>query len=310
MKSILVTGANGLLGARCIAALAKDPAVNVLAVFHRGTERLLANPPPNISYIHCDLVDTRAVRLLFKSRPIDSIVHTAALLQDLYKDCHEKMILANVAATANLSTVALESGCARFIYTSSVSVYGTTREQETPFFEDDIPTPEDLYAWSKLAGEQYLQMCCKNNEMHGLSLRLSGLHGPGRAGGVFYHFARNAIGGKPIKVRALDAPFQFLHLDDAVSVILQALYLPTEKMSGYLAINTASTVASSLREIAERILRVAGSNVPIISDGDTVPLRHQVMDTSRLRQSADFHPCGVDETVASVIEWLRKESAK
>ncbi|MBK8523284.1 MAG: DegT/DnrJ/EryC1/StrS family aminotransferase [Betaproteobacteria bacterium] len=44
--TILVTGANGLLGSQCIAALAENQTQHVIAIWHKGRECLPLDPRP------------------------------------------------------------------------------------------------------------------------------------------------------------------------------------------------------------------------------------------------------------------------
>ena len=306
-SAVLVTGANGLLGAQCIAALANDPNQKVIGVWHRGVEHLLAEPPSNVMYVQRDLADTEAVRDLFTCEYIGAVLHTAVLLPDSLARYEERAVPANVLTMVNLASAARDAKCARFVYCSSVSVYGTTNTAGSLFYEENVPSPEDAYGWSKLAGEQYLRLCCSPTGMSGVSLRLSGLHGPGRRGGVFYHFMRAAISGAPITIASAHVPFQFLHLDDAVAIALRALYVLTDEVTDFTAMNVASAVVPSLQDIAAQAVSMLGANVPIIISGET-PVRYQIMATNKLCKLPDWQPRDVIETLNSVFSWLENAS--
>ena len=301
-KTVLVTGANGLLGAQCVTALAKDSGWKTIAVWHQAAARLQANPPANLLYVKCDLTDPEAVRQLFQRRQIDAVLHTAVLLPDSRARYEERSVMANVMATVNLVAAARDTGCPRFVFCSSVSVYGATEDVNVRFTEEDQPSPGDIYAWSKLAGEQYLELSCSQSAMRGFSLRLSGLHGPGREGGIFYGIIRAAKSGVPIQI-ASAAPFQFLHLHDAVKIALLALDVPGNEITGYTTLNVASAMAPSLQDIATRSLVLSGLNSPIVVS-DTKPPRQQIMTTEKMQRMFNFQPHDVDKTIQSVLEWL------
>lgn len=303
IKTVLVTGANGLLGAQCISALVKNLNCRVLAVWHKGSSRLQTSPPFNLSYMQCDLSDSEAVRALFKKERVNAILHTAVLLPDTSASYDSKAVLANVAATVNLAAAGRDAGCDRFVYCSIVSVYGTTAEANLTFSEDMHPMPEDAYAWTKLAGEQYLQLCCEENAMRGVCLRLSGLHGPDRRTGIIYNVVRAARIGELIRISSANVPFQFLLMDDAVELALRALYQPLEGMGAYLTLNAASAIAPSLQDIAVCAVNMSGKNSCVIVDGPKLA-RHQIMTTKKLAVWLSFHPKSVRETLHSVFQWL------
>ena len=298
----LVTGANGLLGSRCVAALARDPDRRVLATWNRGVNRLIATPPLNLSYLKCDLTDPAAVVKIFDREMVDAVLHTAVLLPDALPHYEERAVAANVLATVNLAAAALAAGCPRFVFCSSVSVYGTTAINRR-FAEEDSPAPEDAYGWSKVAAEQYLQLCCARGGISGVSLRLAGLHGPGRQGGIFYRAAQAAIQRQPIQLPHTRVPFQFLYLDDAVESTLRALDTNVNETLGYTVINVASAVAPSLCNIVTAAARRAGID-SMINVNPSAPVRYQIMATDRLAHWPSWRAHGIEETLASLFGWI------
>ena len=60
----------------------------------------------------------------------------------------------NLVAYLNLLIPSIKNGLKKIILTSSMSVYGA---QQTPFSEDMIPKPEDIYAMAK-SGMETLKM--------------------------------------------------------------------------------------------------------------------------------------------------------
>ena len=65
---------------------------------------------------------------------------------------------------ASISTIsaAIQNGVKRFVYCSSMARYG---DINAPFFETDIPKPNDPYGVSKLAGEDVLKLLCDTHGM-------------------------------------------------------------------------------------------------------------------------------------------------
>jgi UDP-glucose 4-epimerase len=301
-RTILVTGANGLLGSKCVEALAQNPDHKVVAVWNRGVNRLISSPPPNISYQQCDLTITEAVSGIFRRERVDAILHTAALLPDLLPRYEERSAAANILSTVNLAAAAKTAGCSHFVYCSSVSVYGRTFSSR-PRNENEPPAPEDAYGWSKSAAEQYLQLSCTQGGISGVSLRLSGLHGPGRSSGIFFNIARAAMQRKPIQVGSASVPFQFLHLDDAVAAAQQALIKGGVKAACYTSINVSSAIAPSLYDIAAVALKLTGTTVPIIVN-EASTTRYQIMATDLLERWRGWSPHGIEKTLASIFSWI------
>ena len=301
---ILITGANGFFGSHCVERYSQASETEIVAVWNAGNHRLLTPPPQHIRYVQCDLTDLDAVRGLFERESIDVVLHTAALLPDLSPNYDERTVSANVTATVNLAATAREAGCSRFVFCSSVSVYGTTADSN--LLSEEAPTsPEDVYAWSKVVGEQYVEMCCSKQGMTGISLRLSGLHGQGRRGGVFFNVVQSAISGAPIQIASSHAPFQFLNLIDAVEAARWAVFMPSDSVQAHIAINVASGIVSSLHDIATLALSMSEFNVPIVvSEGDSA--RCQLMNTKQFDSWRNWHLRDTAETLKSIFAWLQQ----
>src|SRR6185312_17360602 len=94
----------------------------------------------------------------------------------------------NVIGSINLVNAAVNFGVKRFVFTSSIAVYGAG---QTPMTEDMIPRPEDPYGIAKLAVEQDLRA---SHEMFGLDFtvfRPHNVYGEGQNIGDRY---RNVVG--------------------------------------------------------------------------------------------------------------------
>ena len=81
---ILVTGSNGLLGQKLVAALRSDPAVKLIAT-SRGEDRTpvrgpgQAPDPGDYLYLSLDCTDEAAVHRAFDETHPDAVIHTAAM---------------------------------------------------------------------------------------------------------------------------------------------------------------------------------------------------------------------------------------
>ena len=61
----------------------------------------------------------------------------------------------NLIGSMNLIDAAVNNNVKRFVFTSSIAVYGAG---ETPLTEEMVPIPEDPYGVAKLAVEQDLKV--------------------------------------------------------------------------------------------------------------------------------------------------------
>jgi nucleoside-diphosphate-sugar epimerase len=161
---ILVTGASGRIGGAIVARLALRHQVT-------GIDR---RPGP-LTVEVVDVCDT--ARLVPLLAGMDAIVHTASLhVPDLAASSVGEFRAVNVDATRRLLAAAGEAGVARFVYTSTTSLYGDAMlpaAGEAAWVTEDLaPRPRDVYDETKLAAEE----ACLEAARQGLactSLRMS-----------------------------------------------------------------------------------------------------------------------------------------
>jgi UDP-glucose 4-epimerase len=153
---ILITGANGFFG-RNLRRQWKDQHELLLTdlppdLFDIETKEPFDRPADN--WFHCDLRDSAYV-VNDHLKDIDVIVHLAAKTRidpswnefDSYYDT-------NITASQTLFRLAQANGVKKFIYFSSSSVYGNSKNKTQ--CETDLLSPTNPYAVSKMAAEMAL----------------------------------------------------------------------------------------------------------------------------------------------------------
>jgi dTDP-4-dehydrorhamnose reductase len=142
---LLVTGASGLLGATVLRSAA-DLGWEVVGLCHR---HVISDP--KIRVVKVDLTDESFTsKILFDLRPT-AIVHCAAATNvDWCEENPGQTEAINVHASAVLAKIAAELN-AHLVYISTDAVFDGKKGD---YAETDEPAPLNIYAKSKLAGEQ------------------------------------------------------------------------------------------------------------------------------------------------------------
>ncbi len=285
--ALLITGANGFLGRRCVERFAQS-GKDVVAVWHNNDSHVGKPDPANIRYERCDLTDSEAVKALFTKLRIESVLHTAAVLLDGKAGFLHRAVLSNVLATANLAEAAADIGCRQFVYCSSISVYEDLPYDAQGWTENVHVQPKSYYGWSKYAGEECVRLVCGMSFLRGIALRLAGIHGSGRMSGCVYHMMRAAARGEPVMVNSARQRFQLLFIEDAVDA-LQAVF-GAEMPESFQCMNIASHLVPKLSDLAERIIDISDSRSEI-RFGNTIPGGEQIMNVdSMMRRLAPESP--------------------
>ena len=141
-KKILITGGAGYVGSRLVPQLLeKNYQVKVYDLLFFGSNFLPKNHP-HLEIIKGDIRDIE----LFKSqlKGIDVILHLACISNDASFELDEKLSESiNFDAFEPLVSEARQAGVKRFVYCSSSSVYGVSKEKEVK--EDHPLVPLTLY---------------------------------------------------------------------------------------------------------------------------------------------------------------------
>ncbi|VAV84738.1 dTDP-4-dehydrorhamnose reductase [hydrothermal vent metagenome] len=155
-QRVLVLGASGMLGAALVPLLL-------------GAGYEVVAP----SHSELDITDPEAVKVLVCGCAPSAVINCAAYTAvDKAEDERAEAELINCAGAANIARAAEAAG-AKFIHISTDFVFDGTKN--TPYLEDDEPSPIGVYGSSKLAGEE--QITGIGGDF--LIVRTSWLYGPG-----------------------------------------------------------------------------------------------------------------------------------
>ena len=151
-KTVLVTGANGLLGQKLIGFLRNDENVELIGT-GKGASRLPESWEGSYSWMELDITDRDQVMAVFSVTKPDSVIHTAAMTQvdDCEKDREGCRIL-NVEAVRYLIE-ACEKYDTHLIHLSTDFIFDG---EDGPYTEEALPNPVNYYGVTKMEAENLL----------------------------------------------------------------------------------------------------------------------------------------------------------
>ena len=243
LTTTLVTGASGYLGSRVLRLLRA-----------RGVEAIGVARSTHPGLLACDLADPRAASELLRSVQPTAIVHCAAVVP---RHAEEYADAGNAEASLRMVETALQLKPKRFIFASSMSVYpdGVLTARE----EDATPSG-NVYAARKLEAESLL---LGHSSMSVSILRLPGLFGPPRRGGVLFNAALAFTKGQPFRLLEPVPRWSALHVDDAAGVMVRALELPRATHVMNVGYPGRMAVADAVAQLARMFERVWAAPVPV-----------------------------------------------
>lgn len=255
-NSVLVTGTRGFIG-RAVRKLLQRSGYPVLAL---DQPESAAAGPAHFAVgreIGIDITDRKQLRSLFQARPIAAIVHLAAILPTMAQHEPARATRVNVEGSLNLLEIARQFGARRFIFGSSLSVYGTCPAEQV-VTERDRAAPEDLYGAAKLYVEQLGEAYRQAHGLEFVSLRMGRVVGPEARSAtsawrseIFERLGTTGAGDIEIPY-AESERILLVHVEDIATMLVQLLQAPTPAHCVYNAA-CESVVVGELKRELERL---------------------------------------------------------
>lgn len=321
---ILITGASGFIGSFVVEE-ALNRGLEVWAAVRKTSSKAYLRDS-RINFIELNLASEEQLVEALKEHQFDYIVHAAGATkcidaQDFYR--------INTDGTSRLARAALktQTGLKRFVFVSTLSVFGAIREAEPhePILDTDTPQPNTHYGRSKLKAEQYLYSLMPALPL--VVLRPTGVFGPREKD---YAMMIDSIRGHIDFAAGFSRQdITFIYVRDMVQAIMLALEKDVVGQAFFLSdgkVYTSRDFSDAIHERLGRpfllrlkaplwllrIITFCGEYIgrwthrPTALNNDKYHIlsqRNWMCDTEPARQNLDYHPQwdiyrGLDETLA------------
>lgn len=329
-KTVLVTGATGLVGANMVRALLainayRNSDIHVLALVRNPEKaKRLLGEDPNLRVVVADLTGNVSEAFSDIDR-VDYIFHAAAVTSSkMMVQEPVRTIRTSIDGTDNILRLAMTKYCRGMVYLSSMEVYGDVEKYKTDtsdVAEEDIGYLDPVkvrsdYPESKRMCENLCVAYAAQFNVPVKIARLAQTFGAGILPGesrVFAQFAGSVIEGKDIilHTRGLSEG-NYCYLRDTI----RALLILAVKGEDGQACNIANeechtTIAGMAQMVCDRI---AGGKIRVVYD---IPAEnkygyaadaHMKLSASKMRALGWKPQVGLEESYRRLIASMKKES--
>lgn len=302
---VLVTGAAGFMGSHVAdACLALGMEVVATDDLSGG---FLENVPAGAVWAEGDLRDAQFTRSLWDDGPFDVVYHLGAYAAEgLSHFIRAYNYRTNLEASVNLVNNAVLGGARRFVFTSSIAVYGAG---QVPMREDMTPTPEDPYGISKYAVELDLAAA---HSMFGLEYTVFRPHNVyGERQNVADPY-RNVIGifmnsvmqGQPMPVYGDGLQSRaFSHISDVAPIIARS---PLVDGARNQVFNVGADEPHSVLALAETIADAFGVAPDVLHLPPRKEVVHAFSDHEKVRGVfGPGDPTSLEDGIARMAAWAQ-----
>ncbi|HTU02642.1 MAG TPA: NAD-dependent epimerase/dehydratase family protein [Candidatus Sulfotelmatobacter sp.] len=316
---VLITGGLGFLGSnlaiRLVELGARVSLLDAMLDQHGGNLFNIASIQGDVTVNFSDIRDEGSLKYLVRGQ--DYIFHLAGQndhvlsLQNPFPD-----IDINIKGAAMLlETCRRANPKVRLVYSGTRGEYGPA--VMLPVGEDQPLHPRGIYELSSLTAQKLFQIYHDHHGVASVTLRLTNIYGE-RAQmrhsrfGVANWFIRLALDGATIPVFGDGTLLRdFLYVQDAVEAMLHCAV--TEEAYGQV-FNVGNSHAASFRELAETVVRVAGTGrwelVPFSPERAAQEPGDFVSDIRKIGRVVGWRPTtALEDGVRSTVEFYRQHKA-
>jgi UDP-glucose 4-epimerase len=303
--NILITGAAGFVGSNILKEL--NNGTNKITVFDNLKTGYKNNLPTNITFIEIDCCDEK---ILERCDLFDCIIHVAgqASKEGSFKDVFYDLN-SNAKSTLVLLEYAKKIKCKRFIFISTVCVYGGTSNPGI-YNENSSITYDTFYSINKYTSEKYITLYKKYYNIDYTIFRLFTCYGPGQdltnmSKGMVSIYLGQFLNDTPniIVKGGLDRYRDFIYVKDVAFIIKDAL---TNKLLFNEVFNLGSGEKTTIKQLLDIMIEEGKFKKNIIITEETVgDMIGCVADNTKLKNiyKNTFEFTSVKEGIRKMIDY-------
>jgi nucleoside-diphosphate-sugar epimerase len=292
---VLVTGTATMLGAPLVRSFA-DHRMEVYGLYRSRNARLEGLEVERVGGLSLIQADLAGDDLAALPRRIDAVIHLAGTSPQA-SVAVDHMTRDNVIATLNLLQWALRAGAGRFVFFSTMSVYGRVT---APIVDSKTELRDpDAYGLSKRLGE----MLCEQHSaaMPTVALRIPAMLGKGAHRHWLAGVLANAKAGRTLRIFNPDAPFNnAVHVDDLLPFLRGLL---SHQLDGFAALPIGAADCLPVQDVVKRIAAGCGGLSAIeVMDSNQSSFR---IDSTEAKERLGYTP----SSMATIIDRYIAENA-
>lgn len=315
-KRLIVIGGAGLIGSHVVERLTREDVGEIVVYdnFARGTaenlESAVKDPRVRVYEVGGDICQTDILNAALKGA--DGVFHLAALWLLQCQDFPRAAFDVNIAGTFNVLEACVANGVQRLVYSSSASVYGDAVEE--PMTEEHPFNNTNFYGATKIAGEAMARALHHRYRLPYVGLRYMNVYGPrqdylGAYIAVIMRFLDRIDRGEPPTLHGDGSQaYDFVYVGDCARANVCAM--EAETVDTFYNVGTG--VRTTVKELAELILRLSGSNLPIrYEPADRVFVKNRVGCPEKAADELGFTATvPLEEGLGALIEWRAAHRAE
>lgn len=303
----LVTGGAGFIGSAIVKKLLQcEHDIVIIDNLKTGYK---SNVPGDVIFINGDFSKDEVISQL-NSEKFDGIYHIGGQSSgEISYEDPEYDLNTNTLSTLKLLQYCVQTGCKKFVYASTMSIYGESDGKEQ-FSENDEAKPKSFYAVGKLASEKYMDIFSKQFGIDFVALRYFNVYGPGQnldnmKQGMVSIYLKQFLDDNFDKVIVKGDTNRFrdlIYIDDVVDITIEAM--KGEKFNNQI-VNVGTSNKIRVAEILKLIQKYTNSTKEVTIAESTPGDQFGIYaDNKKLLSLYDKPLMSFENGLKNMIEWI------
>ena len=309
-SSVLVTGGSGLIGSHTVDYLVEENVARIIVFdkFINEKNLIKARKSKKVEIIQGDISSSEDVEKALKG--VDFAFHFAGMLLLSAAENPRECLINNINGMFNLLEAFVEHDVKKLVYSSSISIYGSSKEKI--LMKEDYPLRNrTMDGASKIVGEQFCRVFNDMTGLNYLALRYSSVYGPRQHyEGVYPRLIMHSLDrigkGLPPQIQGRGDEVQdFIYVEDVAEANILALKSDVNDE----AINIVEERPTTVKDLIQTLIAVTdpGLEIEYLPAPDKVFVPYRWFSGEKARELLGFKPkTDLKTGLGKLIEWKRQ----
>jgi UDP-glucose 4-epimerase len=304
---VLITGVAGLLGSRLADWILDNTDCTVIGIDDLSGG-YIENVDTRVNFYKINLSNDNTLESIFETHKPDYVFHFAAYAAEgLSPFIRQFNYENNLIATTRLINQSIKHNIKRFVFTSTMAVYGAATP---PFLESYQQAPIDPYGIAKYACEMDIQIA---GDQHGLDWCIFRPHNVYGAKQNIWDKYRNVLGiwmyqhinNLPLTIYGDgEQTRSFSYIDDCVEYLWKGAIDP---LASKQIFNIGKDEACTINQACDTLIKVMGGGSKVYLEQ-----RHEVKDAwvshDKIKNLLNFkNPTSLEDGLTKMWDWAKQQ---
>ena len=304
---VLITGVAGLLGSRLADWILENTDCTIIGIDDLSGG-YIENVDTRVNFYKINLSNDNTLESIFETHKPDYVFHFAAYAAEgLSPFIRQFNYENNLIATTRLINQSIKHNIKRFVFTSTMAVYGAATP---PFLESYQQAPIDPYGIAKYACEMDIQIA---GDQHGLDWCIFRPHNVYGAKQNIWDKYRNVLGiwmyqhinNLPLTIYGDgEQTRSFSYIDDCVEYLWKGAIDP---MASKQIFNIGKDEACTINQACDTLIKVMGGGSKVYLEQ-----RHEVKDAwvshDKIKNLLNFkNPTSLEDGLTKMWDWAKQQ---